>query len=72
MIVDSITDTNSLFDLLKRQNTDIKIDDLVGYLEILGTKYKGDLNRMEGDGDGQQVLMVQITRAVIRMVTEAV
>ena len=68
LIVDSITGTNSLFDLLTRQHTNIKIDDLVGYLEILWTKYKGDLNRMERYGDDPQVLMVQMTRAVIRMV----
>ena len=72
LIVDSIMDTKSLFDILKRQNDNIKIDDLVGYLEILWTKYKGDLNRMVRYGDDPQVLMVQMTRAVIRMVTEAV
>ena len=68
LIVDSIMDTKSLFDILKRQNDNIKIDDLVGYLEILWTKYKGDLNRMVRYGDDPQVLMVQMTRAVIRMV----
>ena len=50
-----------LYDFLKRGSSNIKIDDLVGYFEIL---WDLNLDVMFERGDKSQKLMVKMTKAI--------